>query len=64
MEFKPQWLHTYCHSICLSDELEHTCVYALGIRTFHFKIEFSFETVALRSRFLHLPVYFLQALGV
>lgn len=64
MEFKPEWLHTHCSRVCLSNELEHTCVCALRIQIFHFKIEFSSETVAVRAKFLHLPVYFQKALGL
>ena len=53
MEFKPKWLHTHCHGICLSNELEYTCVCALGIQIFHFKIEFSSEAVVVKTKFLH-----------
>ena len=34
MEFKPKWLHTHRHGICLSDELECPWVCALGIHSF------------------------------
>lgn len=49
MQFNFEWLHTLCHSICLSNEREYTCVWVLGIPIFHLNVEFSSETVARRD---------------
>lgn len=58
MEFKSKWLHTHCKNICLSNELEHTCVCAQGSRFFIVRYN---ETVAVKTKFLHLPVYSMKA---
>ena len=45
-----EWRHTHCHSICLPNKLEHTCVCAEGSRFFHCKVELSSEMVTVKTR--------------